>query len=248
MLVGMPAAAFSNSAIPATSLGSQICSGTTAFVYIVWANGSSIAGGQCYDGGEGSISIPSQYQGDIVDVVDNQSSQRIWLAGDTSRYGSFNYCYDKGYAFTLGPPVDGGTGEDDLIPNSVSEGDSSPCTGVPSGSVGTSQPYGTVPYTPRNCNSGDIEGGHVFLATSASDGSGGTSYNFTCLNDSETTYNGDWGPGDFMSIANGTGHAVTVSGPGFSTCVDNNHVIDPVSSNYRGSVSTLTVTSGSGTC
>jgi hypothetical protein len=180
-------------------------------------------------------------------VVDNQSGHRIWLTGQTTRNTIFNFCYDRGFDFTLGPPADGGSGPENLLVTGISEGKSTAdCTGVPKGSIHTTEPEGTVPHVAPGCNTGNIQGGHVFVTTDVGDAEG-TFTNFLCFNDSVKN-NTKAVQGDVSSVANGTGHQVVVSGSNFSFCVSNNHVIDPIAAKYQGHIKSVRVAKATKNC
>jgi hypothetical protein len=242
----------SHSAKPAAaSLGKQLCGKSGPFVYLVWGKiaSSTLPDRECYDGGPGTIKVPAKAANldEIIAVVDNQSGHRIWLSGQTTRNTSFNFCYDRGFDFTLGPPADGGSGPENLLVTGISEGKSTAdCTGVPKGSIDTTEPEGTVPHVAPNCNKGDIQGGHVFVTTDVGDAEASFT-NFQCFDDSVKT-NTKGVEGDVSSVANGTGHQVFVAGSGFSICVSNNHVIDPIAAKYQGHITSVRVAKATKNC
>jgi hypothetical protein len=233
---------------PDIAPGSEICKGTTAFVFILWGNYNGVDNvGMCYDGGTGSITIPKQDVGQLVVALDNQTGARIWLAGDTLGNVPFNFCYDTGYDFALGGGVDGGDGYEILDVDSIGQGSNLGCTGVPTSSIGSSEPY-TSPWVNSYCATGDVQGQHLFIATSYSALELGET-NYFCYNNTPHTYTNSLPSGlPVIFIANGTGHDLLISGPGFSTCVDNAHVINPVVSSIDQKITTITVTNGPVTC
>lgn len=244
-------AAFHPSRTAAASPGKQICSHAGAFVYVVWGviATDKLPARRCYDSGPGSIPVPASAKrlDDIIAVLDNQSGHRVWLRGMTTKNKSFNYCYDRGFDFTLGPPADGGSGPENLLVTSITEGKSTAkCAPVPKGSARTTEPEGTVPHVAPNCNTVDVQGGHVFITTDAGDAEASFT-NYQCYNDSVKT-NTKGVEGDVSAVANGTGHRVYLSGSGFSLCVNNNHVIDPIAMKYQGHITSVRVAKSTANC
>lgn len=233
---------------PHSSLGTQICSSNGGFAFFMFGNYNGVDNdGYCYDGGEGTISLPSNDSGQLLVTLDNQTGHRIWVSGITEGGATFNFCYDRGYSFVVGPPVDGGSGYENLVVYGLSEGDTSDCTGVPTSSIGTSEPY-TSPWVDQHCATGDVQGGHVFITTSLND-LAFEETNYWCYNDTPATYDNSLPSGlPVLEVANGTGHELLISGTNFSTCVSNNHVIDPVGNAYDTGIIAISVTNGPADC
>jgi hypothetical protein len=75
--------------------------------------------------------------------------------------------------------------------------------------------------------------------------------NFLCYNDTVQT-NTKGLKGAVTAVANGSGHQVivtgSISGTAFSTCVDPNHVIDPVAAKYQDHITAVKVASATTNC
>lgn len=239
------------------SLGTQLCSGTGAFIYIVEA---SIAGGGdqavCYDGTTTPVPLGNARNNGIVAALDNQDGRRIFLSGtDNSGGASYNYCFDHGYDWALGPPYTGGEVQQRLELDKLTLGsktDACP-TGNPAGD-GTTDPGAPQADKPGCVGSNHLptQGGHVFVITINEVEQGDpintfTAYNCVSGSPGSTTFSALGGQP--WAVVNGSSHTVLVSGPGMTTaCVDSNHAITPVSAKDAANAATLTVTNDSGTC
>jgi hypothetical protein len=223
-------------------IGTQMCPHVTAFVVFFFLLKTGELVGWCYDGGDGTVTLPANLVGAQLVDVDNQIGSQLWLSGflEGGDQAQFNWCYDSGYDFAVGGPDVGGTIEgwqafplvDEAILLSGSQ-----CGGDPS--TGTTEPA-LVPDAAPDCRQG-YRGDHALLLLSV-----GTLMQWACYEDTPGSFATPLGYSLF-AVDNGNPHALVIDGSGWSNCVSWNHALEPIEASEQ-DLTSITITSGGGTC